>query len=215
VSFLTDDNEESFKFWMALEPLKKGQTTAPEDKRWVQGIASTDHKDLHGEHVNQEGIDTSYFINNGYFNYDHKSGAENKVGEPTECKVTPQGLWVKGFIYKEKKMADFVWEHINSLSKSGARRRMGFSIEGRVLKESGAIIERCWIQDIAITPAPVNSSTWAEIAKSLNARQWATQNVVSKGLSFSQAVEFIKEQEGLDEHDATTLATLIFQSIRG
>jgi hypothetical protein len=214
VSYLTDDNEESFKFWMALEPLKKGQAPT-EDKRWVQGIASTDHKDLHGEHVNQEGIDTSYFINNGYFNYDHKSGAENKVGEPTECKVTPQGLWVKGFIYKEKKMADFVWEHINSLSKSGARRRMGFSIEGRVLKKSGSIIERCWIQDIAITPAPVNSSTWAEIAKSLNARQWATQNVVSKGLSFSQAVEFIKEQEGLDEHDATTLATLIFQSIRG
>lgn len=208
---------EKFSFWMPLD-IKKGADES--DKRWIQGIASTEHKDLQGEFVKQTGIDTEYFMNNGFFNYDHRPGAENKVGEPTECKVTPQGLWVKGFIYKDKKQADYVWEHINSLIKSGSRRKMGFSIEGRVIKKSGSIIEKCWLQDIAITPSPVNTSTWAEIAKSLNKYQWATaqntmNNVVSKGLSLEETVDFIKKVEGLDERDATTIATLIFQSIEG
>lgn len=211
------DDGEKFSFWMPLD-IKKG--AAGDDKRYIQGIASTDHKDLQGESVKQTGIDTEYFLNNGFFNYDHRPGAENKVGEPTECKVTPQGLWVKGFVYQGKKQADYVWEHITSLTKSGSRRKMGFSIEGRVIKRNGSTIEKCWLQDIAITPSPVNTSTWAEIAKSLNKYQWATaqtamNNVVSKGLSFEETVAFIKKTEGLDERSATTFATLIFQHIEG
>lgn len=201
-------SEQPFKFWMKCDIVKGGE--AKDGKRWIQGIASTNARDLQGEIMEQNGIDTSYFLKSGYFNYDHRQGIENHVGQPTECKVTDQGLWVKGYIFKCKKVADDVWEHLNSLSESGATRRMGFSVEGRVIKKSGNVIEKCWLQNIAITPAPVNTTTWAEVAKSLAAAKYKPE--VSKGLTFAETVQFIQQLEGLDERDATTLATLIHQS---
>lgn len=224
--------EKSFRCWVPAQLVKGGK----DGKRWIQGLASTDARDLQGEIVAQKGIDTSYFMNHGYFNNDHKPGSENKVGEPTECKITKDGLWVKGFVYEGKKAADDIWEHITSLNKSGSRRKMGFSIEGKVVSRNGSIIEKCWIQDIAITPAPVNNTTFAEIAKSLNAMKWeektekaveASSNVqacesldeeekdekkVSKGLTFSEAVDFIQAKEpSLSKEAASSVASVIFE----
>lgn len=201
--------EETFNFWMPLQAIKKSSSSKqePSDKRWVQGIASTEAKDLQGEIVKQDGIDTSYLLTSGYFNFDHRPGAEFKIGEPTECKITDRGLWVKGFLYTGKKVADDVWEHITSLTKSGASRKMGFSIEGKVTKRSGSVIEKCWLQDIAITPAPVNTTTWAEVAKSLSKQKW------SQGMSFDETVDFIQKVENLEKEDAATIAHLIFESL--
>jgi hypothetical protein len=141
-------------------------------KRWIQGVASTGVKDLQGEIVEQDGIDFNYFLKHGYFNNDHKPGFENKVGQPTECRLSKQGLWVKGFLFNDNKVADSIWELINSLDASGSTRRVGFSIQGKVQRRTSSNIQKCWIQDVAITPAPVNHTTWCEIAKSLSAQAW-------------------------------------------
>lgn len=150
-------------------------------KRWIQGIASTDSKDLQGEVISQTGIDFSYFLKHGFFNDDHKPGAENKVGEPTEAKLTKNGLWVKGYLYNnpianptdtQKTAADKYWELMHQLEASGSNRKVGFSIQGKVLRRNGSTIEKCWIQEIAITTQPVNTATWAEIAKSLSKQNW-------------------------------------------
>lgn len=141
-------------------------------KRWIQGVASTDGRDLQGEIVQQTGIDFSHFLKEGYFNDDHKPGPDAKIGQPTEAKLTKNGLWVKGFLFKDKKKADEYWELMNSLEVSQSDRKVGFSIQGKVIRRAGNQIEKCWIQDIAITTQPVNTATWAEIAKSLNAQKW-------------------------------------------
>ncbi len=221
--------ETSFRCWVPAQLIKGGKQ---DGKRWIQGIASTASRDLQGEVVAQKGIDTSYFLNHGYFNNDHKPGSENKVGEPTECKITKDGLWVKGFIYEGKKASDDVWEHITSLNKSGSRRKMGFSIEGKVLQRNGTTIEKCWIQDIAITPAPVNNTTFAEIAKSLSGMSWTEKaletsapvkvesldeeekdNVV-KGLTLNEAAELIQAKEpSLSKEAAGIVASVIFKSL--
>jgi hypothetical protein len=146
-------------------------------KRWIQGIASTDGRDLQGEILEQNGIDLTYFLKHGYFNDDHKSGPEFKVGQPTEAKLTKNGLWVKGFLFKnpnstEETRADYYWNLMNQLQASGSDRKVGFSIQGKVIRRNGTKIEKCWIQDIAITTQPVNVATWAEIAKSLSTQKW-------------------------------------------
>lgn len=206
--------DESFSFWLPLQEIKKSGTAKKDEKRWIQGIASTESTDLQGEIVKQHGIDFSYFIKSGFFNLDHKPGVENKVGEPTECKVTKDGLWVKGFIYEGKKAADDIWEHIHSLNKSGAKRRLGFSIEGKVTKRSGNVIEKCHIMDIAITPAPVNATTWAELAKSLSAQKWDFNKSISYNeLTFEETVQYVKTNEGVDQDDAETIAALIFENL--
>lgn len=163
-------DEETFNFWMPATAVKSKKDKS--GRRWIQGIASTASRDLQGEIVRQGGIDYDYFLKHGYFNDDHKSGPEHKVGEPTEAKLTKNGLWVKGFLYQNKKKADDYWELMNSLESSGSRRKVGFSIQGKVKRRAGKEIMECWLQDIALTPAPVNTTTWAEIAKSLSASKW-------------------------------------------
>ena len=131
---------------------KKGEK--PPTKRWIQGIASTDGRDLQGEVVDQNGIDLTYFLKHGYFINDHKPGFKNKVGQPTEARITKNGLWVKGYLFANHEISDEIWELMHSLETTQADRRIGFSIQGKVKRREGNRIKECWIQDIAITPAP-------------------------------------------------------------
>jgi hypothetical protein len=168
--------EDTFSCFVPAQIVTKSGGKGPEGdgKRWIQGIASTDARDLQGEIINQGGIDFSYFLTHGYFNDDHKA---EKVGEPTEAKLTKNGLWVKGFLYKntdptKESKSDYYWKMMNDLAASGSSRKVGFSIQGKVLRRNGNKIEKCWIQEIAVTTQPVNTATWAEIAKSLAAQKW-------------------------------------------
>lgn len=212
------DKYENISFWMPIQAViskgSKDSTGADtEGRRWIQGIASTDDVDLQGEIVEQQGIDFSYFLKYGYFNDDHKAGPEFKIGEPTDCKVTSRGLWVKGFLHKGNKHADAYWEKIKSLDMSDSRRRIGFSIQGKVISKVGNRIKKCWIQDIAITPQPVNAATWAEVAKSLRATSLTNpSNVVEKSLNFPQAVAFLQTQHSLSREAAEAVAKLVFSA---
>ena len=163
---------DEFHFFMPISATLEKSEKKSEGRRVVQGIASTSDKDLQGETVLQKGIDYGYFLKHGYINDDHKPGPEHKVGEPTECRMTPGGLWIKGFLYKGKPRSDFWWEHLNALEQSGSDRQVGFSIQGKIVRRNGKIIEKCWLQDVAITASPVNTNTWAEIVKSLSAQEW-------------------------------------------
>lgn len=150
-------------------PLTKAKTSKDGKSRVIEGIASTPHLDLQSEKVMQTGIDFSYFLNHGYFNWDHKPGAENKIGEPWEVKITPKGLYVKGMLYKGKKVADAVWEHVKTLATNpDSKRTVGFSLQGKTLARQGKDIIKCWVQDIAITTAPINHHTYLDIVKSLS-----------------------------------------------
>lgn len=191
-------DEETFSFWMPATAISKSGGKDKKGRRWIQGIASTSSRDLQGEVVNQGGIDFSYFLKHGYFNDDHKPGPEHKVGEPTECKVTKNGLWVKGFLFTNHKKADEYWELMNALSASDSNRKVGFSIQGKVKRRAGKEIVECWIQDIAITPAPVNTATWAEIAKSLSANKW--------DLSKSSLASELEDKDQEDEDKALTVS---------
>ena len=171
-------NSKTFQFWMPATAIKSGKDK--NGKRWIQGVASTNHMDLQNESVDQKGLDFSYFLQHGNFNNDHKAGPENLVGEPTEARITKDGMYVKGFLYKGKESADDWWEHFQALESSGSNRKVGFSIEGKIKKKDGTNIKECWIKNIAITQNPVNTNTWAEIAKSL---------------SGSEIVEGIEEEE--------------------
>ncbi len=168
----TDDLKgtgDDFHFFVPIESISKSEK---DGQRLIQGIASTATRDLQGEIVVQKGIDFEYFLDKGYINDDHKDGPENKVGEPLECKMTDKGLWIKAMLYKGKERADHWWEHINSLERNKSKRKVGFSIQGKIVRRQGSTILKCWLQDVAITASPVNTNTWAEIVKSLNSQAW-------------------------------------------
>lgn len=166
------DTESNFDFFVPVQLVKSESIGDKESKRFIQGIASTDDTDLQNEIVVQHGMDTAYFLKYGYINDDHKPGPEHKVGEPTECRSTKAGLWIKAFLFKGHDRANYWWELMQSLEESGATRKVGFSIQGKVLRRAGNSILKCWLQDIAITCSPVNTHTWAEVVKSLSKERW-------------------------------------------
>jgi len=160
--------DEDFNFWLPME-IAKADPKDKGKKRIIQGLASTPAEDLQKEVVEQHGIDFSYFLKYGYYNNDHKPGFENKVGQPIECKVSGQGLWTRGFLFNNHRIADSIWELANALEASQADRKLGFSIQGKVTRRAGRRIMKCWIQDVAITAAPINTDTWIDVVKSLAA----------------------------------------------
>lgn len=241
-------DENSFSFWVPCQALQKSKKDGKpkvdaKGRRWIQGIASTSARDLQGEVVDQGGLDFSYFLKRGYFNWDHKTGEDNRVGEPTEAKITKNGLWVKGYLYPEgiKKTADDIWNHMHAVKAAGSNRRMGFSIQGKVQRREGTTIRKCWIQEVAVTSCPVNTTTWAEIAKSLSAQEWdlSTEeeekamtagaggnplvpesldsdmkaDVTQKSLSFEESVAWVESTLGVDRDAADNLARVIFSKI--
>ena len=178
--------EESFNFWI---PISKAASEKDGKDRMIEGIASTPHLDLQNERVVQDGIDFNYFLKHGYFNWDHKSGADNKIGEPQECRITPKGLYVKGVIYKGKKVSDDVWEHIIALANNpNSKRKVGFSLQGKTVRRNGNSISKCWIQDIAITTAPINYNTYLDIVKSLDTQTWCSSSDIEEYQNVDKAL---------------------------
>jgi hypothetical protein len=155
---------DTFKFLIDADiDLEKSST---EGKRLIQGYASTPEVDRQGESLVQKGLDISDFVNHGFLNYDHDSS--KILGYPTSgTHIDAKGLWVEGELMKGVPLADEIWNVAVALKKSNAPRRLGFSVEGKVMARKGSQITKAKIYNCAITPNPVNvNATWEAIVKS-------------------------------------------------
>lgn len=171
----TSQKETSFNFYIEdLQILKSETEKDKEGRRWIRGLASTPKRDLQNETIDVNGIDYSYLIKYGVLNDDHKKGIEHEIGEVTECTVTKDGLYVKGFLYKGKERADYWWEHIQAVNQSGGRAP-GMSVEGKIVRREGNRIMKCHLQAIALTNHPVNTDTWFDVVKSLSQEQFCSK----------------------------------------
>lgn len=162
-----------FKFEMPIEVWEKAGDEGKE--RRIGGLISTQDKDRQGEVVLQRGLDFSEFISAGWFNDNHSKDTTGIVGYPEKVeKRTVNGKpahYVEGYLLQGFPRADEIWKLAQSLQKT--RRRLGFSIEGSVLRReghAGKTIAQAKVRNVAITNCPVNTSTGLEIlAKSMMA----------------------------------------------
>lgn len=137
----------------------------------VEGIASNGAHDNEGESLDPKGLDYSYFLTKGFLKWEHDKSPRNYIGEPLEARVTPQGFYIKGRLYGHSPLAQEAVEAMESLAKSGAKRRLGFSVEGSVKERdprNPARVLKAIIRNVALTFNPVNDTTWASLAKSLS-----------------------------------------------
>jgi hypothetical protein len=95
----------------------------------VEGVASTSHRDYEDERVLPEGLDLSYFLKKGFIKYEHGKNPKQFIGEPIEARVTPQGFYLKGRLYKRSPLAAEAVDALETLEKSGAKRGLHWSIE--------------------------------------------------------------------------------------
>jgi len=145
------------------------------DEWRIKGIASTGDTDLHGESVDQEGLDISALkAGRGIFNVDHQKGPENVVGIIEDADfIDVDGkkcLQVEGYLLKEQDRAKAFYNIMKSLKK-GTGPRIHMSIEGKILQRDFSDqkrIKKARIDKVALTLDPVNPYTFAELCKSLN-----------------------------------------------
>lgn len=162
----------------------------------IRGIASTPDLDRDGQRVMQEGLDISEFLTKGFLNWDHDNSRIVGYPDETNTKMTPEGLLVEGYLLDTEE-GRRAWDTSIALQKSKTNRRLGFSIEGQVLKqdEEGRIL-KARVTNVALTATPVNPYTsWNTLVKSMTASAEGKRNVLIK-----ESLEGVKTycQKGLD-----------------
>jgi hypothetical protein len=143
----------------------------------VQGVMTSDDTDEEDDSITPEGMDCSYFLEKGWIKYEHGKNPEQFIGEPLEVKVgrfehptlmkSVNGIFVKGRLFANRRLTSQAIEAMNDLQKSHTKRRMGWSIEGSVKarNKAGKIVKSV-LRNVVLTMNPVNTTTWAELAKS-------------------------------------------------
>ena len=156
---------ENFSFSLPLDVVKSGNET---DEWRIGGYASTPTEDRQGDSIIQKGLDITDFVNFGWFNYDHNN--EIILGYPIKsaCKVDSKGFYVEGILLKDLELSKTIWKTALALQKSNTDRRLGFSVEGKILERNAQNkVVKAKVYNVAITPNPINTDcTWSALVKS-------------------------------------------------
>lgn len=173
-----------FRIFAPLTFFQKANAPAGQ-KRRIAGVISTELKDKQDEVVLQRGLDFSPFLKGGWFNDNHSQKTTDVLGYPDKVlkfkkgetlpdgTVAPtNGTWSEGYLLDTPE-AQKVWDLGLALQKAGSDRRLGFSIEGKVLERQGPggkTVAKALVRNVAITNVPVGEGTRMEaLAKSMRA----------------------------------------------
>ena len=160
-----------------------------EATRPIGGWCSTENIDRQDEVVVAKGLDFSEFIAFGYFNDNHKQGTAEVLGYPRVARLEKGRWWTEGNLIPGYAPADKVWELAKAMKKANVPRRLGFSIEGKVLeRDGGNRIVRAKVRNVAITNAPVNTDClWSILSKAF-APLKTVENAQRKALAENSAL---------------------------
>lgn len=134
----------------------------------IGGYASTEDRDRQGEIVMQKTLDISEFVKSGFFNLDHDNSKILGYPDAGRCRIDGHGLYVEGILLKGVPEAESIYCTAVALQKSNAPRRLGFSIEGKILERQGdGRVSKAKVYNVAVTSTPVNTNcTWDALCKS-------------------------------------------------
>lgn len=168
-------NANNFNFWCPVEISKAIDETTGEEIMLLGGIASTADEDSDGEFLDPKGFDIKPLIESGMVNWHHqaKTCPATIVGEPTKAEIRKDGLYIETKLYPSSQVARDIWELAQTLDRDSKTRRLGYSIEGKVLERKSdnpkspdyKKISKAIITGVAITHQPKNPKTFANIIK--------------------------------------------------
>jgi hypothetical protein len=187
---------DNFNYFVPLD-LSKGKANGggqtPMQEMIVGGIASTASIDSDGDSIDPYGYDTSRFLRYGFMNWNHltKSNPAAAIGQPIKATPTKDGLYIEAKLYPYSQTAKDVYELAQVLEKSGSDRKVGFSIEGKVLArdpKNPKRITKALLTGCAITLSPKNTDTYMNILKSEDVERDAVDTDVN-GVTHSVLVD--------------------------
>lgn len=166
-------------FSLPVNTVGLAKSMAGSDEPWmIEGLASTPTEDQQGEIVLVKGLDLSYLdAGKGTFNWNHFGDKDpsSVIGLITQHRRTQEGeFWVKGRLLKALPKAQAAYNLLKALDEEGETRRMGMSIEGKVLHRQNKVIYKAWVKAVALTMDPVNQDTYVGFAKSFAGAEYAS-----------------------------------------
>ncbi|NBW99618.1 hypothetical protein EBR03_08615 [bacterium] len=191
--------ENDFRVWLSeVAFIEKSEDS--HNSRKISGIMSTSRKDRQGEIVKADGLDFDEFLSHGHFNDNHSQATSAIVGYPEKANYhaslhewNPKlkgipGWTCEGYILKGTSRADAIWELAKALS-TVPDRKLGFSIEGKVIRREDKTIEKARIRNVAITNCPVNTDcSWEVLNKSFSEPDVAEKSMAA-GYGVSPATQ--------------------------
>lgn len=210
---------DNFSFNLPIDIVKSENSNSDEWR--IGGYASTSTEDRQGDEIIQKGLDYSDFVNYGWFNYDHDNRVILGYPDKSKCKIDSKGFYVEGVLLKGVDLAKSLWETAVALKKTRAPRKLGFSVEGKVLKRNtlGQII-KAKIYNVAITANPVNpTATFEALCKSFTTDESEIDKALTAGYgdasgssltpeSLESAFKTLSYAVGTDEDAKQHLAAL-------
>jgi len=140
----------------------------------ISGIATTEHTDTAGEIILQNGIDWSYCLKSGSFNYDHSNLPAHILGAPQSVeKVKHNGksaTKISGILYGDKQIVKDLVENVKLMRSTKSGRSLGFSIEGQVMerdRKNPKIITRAKVLNVSLTHQPANQEATVQLVKNI------------------------------------------------
>lgn len=194
--------DESFRVWLPEVTFEEGlnKSEKPFNSRKITGVMTSERTDRQGEILVSKGLDFEEFLSHGHFNDNHSQDTSAIVGYPekavfhkslsqinSQLKDTP-GWTCEGYVIKGTKRADAIWELAKAL-QGVPNRRLGFSIEGKVVRRNNKTIEKAIIRNVAITNCPVNTDCrWEVLEKGFYAEDDAIK-AMSAGYAVAPAAQ--------------------------
>jgi hypothetical protein len=209
-----------FKFFAPLSFFEKA--SGPRGmRRRIAGIISTDILDKQGEIVVQKGLNFKPFLESGWFNDNHSKDTDSPLGYPTGVRrfqkgellpdgqtADANGTWAEGWMVDTPR-ANRIWDLGRALAKAGNERRLGFSIEGDVVRRTGPnrkTVAEAIVKHTAITNCPIGFGTRLEcLAKSMVAIEEGDEEAAQQAIKAMTATTGNAAPAG--EHPSTQGST--------
>jgi hypothetical protein len=167
-----------------------------EHERPIGGVCSTERLDRQEERVFAKGLLFNEFVEHGFFNDNHSQKTADILGAPKLAELRKGRWWTEGNLLFDYEPADRVWRLAKSLAKSAIARRLGFSIEGKIVERGfDNRILKAIIRHVAITNSPVNvDCTWDILAKSFAPERDIDAGTLRRSLSGERSNDRIERK---------------------
>ena len=165
---------ENFNFFIPAEFEFEKAGSGDKNDRYknmiVQGVASTNDIDLDQQILEPSGFVLDSFLSTGLINYEHQAKNTPKayIGEPLEATVKDNKFFVKGRLWEKSPLARDLYDTVEVMKSSNSKRKLAWSIEGVPLMKdphNPNRITKAMISHVALTFAPKNGNTYADIVK--------------------------------------------------
>lgn len=182
--------KDHFRFWFPIDKLEKSVDKKGNAVMKIGGIASTGRKDTDDEIMDTNGFQLDYFEERGIINWNHSQKPDHVIGEPTKVENRDAGLYVESMLYPTNKLAKSAYELAETLNKHSKRRRLGYSIEGKVLSRDPndpRKVKKALITNLALTISPKNADSLVDIIKGNYHEIEDYEYEIEKSVNFSEA----------------------------